>query len=60
MCACVCVSLLSQVGFFDIVSLPLFESFARAFPEAQPLLDAVRDNYHMWREEALAFSQPSK
>ena len=42
-----------QVGFFDIVALPLFQSFAQAFPESTPMLDAVKDNYLMWREEAL-------
>lgn len=39
----------SQVGFFDIVALPLFQSYAQAFPEALPLLDAVKDNYQMWK-----------
>ena len=47
----------TQVGFFDIVALPLFQSFAQAFGEATPLLDAVKDNYSMWRDEAAAFSQ---
>ena len=47
---------LMQVGFFDIVALPLFQSFAQAFPDSTPLLDAVKDNYSMWREE---FSQPT-
>ncbi|KAL6760116.1 3',5'-cyclic-nucleotide phosphodiesterase [Haematococcus lacustris] len=41
----------SQVGFFDIVALPLFQSFAQAFHDATPMLDAVKDNYQMWREE---------
>lgn len=43
----------SQVGFFDIVALPLFQSFAQAFGESTPMLDAVRDNYIMWKEEAM-------
>jgi len=47
---------MSQVGFFDIVALPLFQSFAHAFPESTPMLDAVKDNYAMWREEALSYS----
>ncbi|PNW81070.1 hypothetical protein CHLRE_07g342350v5 [Chlamydomonas reinhardtii] len=46
----------SQVGFFDIVALPLFQSFAQAFPEATPMLDAVKDNYAMWREEAAVYT----
>lgn len=41
---------MSQVGFFDIVALPLFQSFTHAFPKTQPMLDAVKDNYAMWRE----------
>ncbi len=41
-----------QVGFFDIVALPLFQSFAQAFPDTSPMLEAVKDNYHMWREES--------
>ena len=40
----------------DIVALPLFQSFAQAFPDATPMLDAVKDNYAMWREEAQAFA----
>jgi hypothetical protein len=46
-----------QVGFFDIVALPLFQSFAQAFADAIPMLDAVKDNYAMWREEAAVFAQ---
>ncbi len=45
-----------QVGFFDIVALPLFQSFAQAFQEATPMLDAVKDNYAMWLEEAAVFA----
>lgn len=48
-----------QVGFFDIVALPLFQSFAQAFIESTPMLDAVKDNYQMWREEATLYSQSS-
>ncbi|GIL91655.1 hypothetical protein Vretimale_9589 [Volvox reticuliferus] len=46
----------SQVGFFDIVALPLFQSFAQAFQDATPMLDAVKDNYAMWREEAAVYA----
>lgn len=46
----------SQMGFFDIVALPLFQSLAAAFSETTPMLDAVRDNYHMWRDESVLFS----
>ena len=44
----------SQVGFFDIVALPLFQSFAQAFADATPLLEAVKDNYNMWRDQTVA------
>lgn len=46
----------SQVGFFDIVALPLFQSFSQAFADASPMLEAVKDNYAMWREEAALYS----
>ncbi|GAX75245.1 hypothetical protein CEUSTIGMA_g2690.t1 [Chlamydomonas eustigma] len=49
----------SQVGFFDIVALPLFQSFAQTFVEASPMLEAVRNNYNMWREEAAMGPAPS-
>jgi len=39
----------TQVGFFDFVVLPLFREFARAFPRAHPMLSAVEDNYHQWK-----------
>jgi hypothetical protein len=42
-----------QVGFFDIVALPLFQSFTQACPDTAAILDAVRENYDMWREESM-------
>jgi hypothetical protein len=51
-------SLSLKVGFFDIVALPLFQSFAQTFVEAAPMLEAVRDNYNMWREEAVMGQAP--
>lgn len=39
----------SQVGFFDIVALPLFYSWAAVFHEALPLVRAVEDNCNRWR-----------
>ena len=38
-----------QVGFYDIVALPLFQSFAQAFEDATPLLDSLKDNYKVCR-----------
>ncbi|GMH44924.1 hypothetical protein BSKO_12881 [Bryopsis sp. KO-2023] len=40
----------SQVGFFDIVALPLFRSFASIFTQCTPLLESVEDNFLMWKE----------
>jgi hypothetical protein len=51
---------LFQVGFFDIVALPLFQSFAQAFPDASPMLDAVKDNYAMWKEEVVLSQSQGK
>ena len=44
----------SQIGFFDIVALPLFQSFALTFPAASPMLEAVKDNYNMWKAQMAA------
>ncbi len=33
-----------------MVVLPLFETFASAFPATSPMLDSVRDNEAMWVE----------
>lgn len=51
-----CCVMQQQVGFFDIVALPLFQSFAQAFTDATPMLEAVKDNYAMWREEAAIYA----
>ncbi|KAK9866453.1 hypothetical protein WJX84_009890 [Apatococcus fuscideae] len=38
----------SQVGFFEIVALPLFKQYVELLPMAQPVLDAVKANYQYW------------
>mmetsp|Transcript_31413 Transcript_31413/g.83605 ORF Transcript_31413/g.83605 Transcript_31413/m.83605 type:complete len:650 (-) Transcript_31413:269-2218(-) len=40
----------SQVGFFDFVALPLFETLADAFPSARPMCESVRANRVRWAE----------
>lgn len=40
----------SQVGFFQGVALPLYETLVRAFPAAMPMLAAVRVNHRLWGE----------
>lgn len=37
-----------QVGFFEIVALPLFKQYVEMMPMAQPMLDAVKANYKYW------------
>ena len=39
-----------QVGFFEIVALPLFNSYVDLMPEAKPMLDNVCANYKQWHE----------
>ena len=45
----------SQSGFFNIVALPMYTAFAQAFPEAAPMLAAVKANLEFWAQaEAIA------
>ena len=44
-------SLHEQVGFFEIVALPLYQSMAAVLPGAQPMLNGAMDNYYLWRSE---------
>ncbi|KAK9868898.1 hypothetical protein WJX84_009064 [Apatococcus fuscideae] len=41
----------SQVGFFEIVALPLYKAYCECFPGAQPALEAVKANYAMWHAD---------
>jgi hypothetical protein len=43
-----------QVGFFNIVGLPLFKAMVGLFPNAQPMLDGALVNYHEWEKAASA------
>ena len=38
-----------QVGFFEIVALPLFKGFVELIPSTKPILDGVMANYEHWR-----------
>ncbi|KAL6764769.1 3'5'-cyclic nucleotide phosphodiesterase [Haematococcus lacustris] len=40
----------SQVGFFDIVVIPLYHSLSRVFTGTKPLLTFVMRNYKVWNE----------
>ena len=41
-----------QLGFFNIVGIPLFKAMADLFEESQPMLDGVLGNFRLW--EAMA------
>ena len=41
-----------QVGFFEVVGLPLFQSMATVVPGAHVLLEATTANYTLWRHES--------
>lgn len=47
--------LMLQLGFFSIVGIPMFRALVDLFPDAQPILDGVLDNYHEW--ESIAANQ---
>lgn len=40
----------TQVGFFDYVALPLYQTLAKAFPSTEPMLVGVQANYQCWRD----------
>jgi hypothetical protein len=40
----------SQVGFFDVVALPLFKAFASSFPGGGALLNSALANYKYWKK----------
>jgi len=40
----------TQVGFLDMVALPLFRALVEAFPAASPMAQAVEANARCWRE----------
>jgi len=41
----------SQVGFFDIVVIPLYHTFGKVFSSCRPLLTYVMRNYNHWIDE---------
>lgn len=51
-----------QLGFFNIVGIPLFKSMADLFEDARPMLDGVLENFRHWEagaEESLAKVAPA-
>lgn len=49
----------SQMGFFSIVGIPLFQALTDLFKDAQPMLDGVLANYKHW-EAASQAAAPQK
>ena len=45
---------LMQVGFFEVIVMPLFKAMADVLPAAQPMLDAATKNYYCWRMQKQA------
>ena len=43
---------LLQMGFFNIVGIPLFKAMVDLFEDAQPMLDGVLTNFEMWKAGA--------
>ena len=37
-----------QLGFFNIVGIPLFKTMVELFEDAQPMLDGVLANFRHW------------
>lgn len=46
----------AQLGFFNIVGIPLFKARADLFEDSQPMLDGVLANFRQWEEIASAQS----
>ncbi|DBA92091.1 hypothetical protein WJX77_006602 [Trebouxia sp. C0004] len=46
----------SQVGFFDVVAMPLFRSWCAVLTDARPMLRAVEDNRRKWKTFELSLS----
>lgn len=42
----------SQIGFFNIVGIPMFKAMVDLFPDAQPMLDGVTANLTQWEQSA--------
>jgi hypothetical protein len=50
----------TQVGFFEVVVLPLMATFATRFRAARPMLEGAISNYHYWQDRAAASAQLPK
>ena len=52
--------MLLQLGFLNIVGIPLFKAMAELFEGTQPMLDGVLANYRQWEEAAHSSDLPPK
>jgi hypothetical protein len=48
---------LLQVGFFDIVIIPLFHTYSKVFVSCRPLLTYVMRNYRYWADQQVLQAQ---
>eukprot|EP00933_Yihiella_yeosuensis_P050357 TRINITY_DN48163_c0_g1_i1.p1 TRINITY_DN48163_c0_g1~~TRINITY_DN48163_c0_g1_i1.p1 ORF type:complete len:860 (-),score=158.36 TRINITY_DN48163_c0_g1_i1:388-2967(-) len=48
----------TQVGFFDFVVNPLFNSLVRGVPAARQMLSGVSENYQRWKDGATVSDPP--
>lgn len=48
----------SQVGFFDIVAIPLYSTLAKVFTGTKPLLVYLLRNYRYWVDQQQAAAAP--
>lgn len=49
-----------QLGFLNIVGIPLFKAMAELFEGTQPMLDGVLANYSQWEAAAHASDAVSR
>ncbi len=48
-----------QIGFFNIVGIPLIRAFVELFEDAQPMLDGVLANLRYWEAASEAAEGPT-
>ena len=41
----------TQVGFFEVIAMPMFRSFVATHPDALPMLEAAEQNLAMWKSK---------
>lgn len=41
----------TQVGFYDVIAMPMFTNFVKFMPESKPMLEAGASNLTMWQRK---------